>query len=59
MDTINLLKGVISEFMRVLQMMQSSPYSYYSSRYKYNLETFIENCGITANTTIPDDIAVT
>ncbi|GLA96386.1 hypothetical protein AtubIFM57143_003851 [Aspergillus tubingensis] len=42
-----------------LQMMQSSPYSYYNQRYKYNLETVIKNCGVTSNTTIPDDLSVT
>ncbi|KAJ5552813.1 pectin lyase-like protein [Penicillium frequentans] len=42
-----------------LEMMQSSPYSYYTQRYKYNLETVITNCGFTANTTIPDDLSVT
>lgn len=39
--------------------MQSSPYSYYNQRYKYNLETVIKNCGVTSNTTIPDDLSVT
>ena len=42
-----------------LQMMQSSPYSYYNQRYKHNLETVIDNCGFTANTTIPDDLRIT
>ncbi|CAG8040248.1 unnamed protein product [Penicillium olsonii] len=39
-----------------LQMMQSSPYSYYNQHYKNNLETVVEKCGFDSNTTIPEGL---
>ncbi|KAL2802724.1 hypothetical protein BJX63DRAFT_99406 [Aspergillus granulosus] len=36
-----------------LQMMQSSPYSYYDDFYKANLETVQSKCGVSGDTSIP------
>ncbi|KAE8381463.1 pectin lyase fold/virulence factor [Aspergillus bertholletiae] len=42
-----------------LQMMQSSPYSYYNKIFQHNLETVAARCGFTTNTTIPESLAAT
>ncbi|KAJ0422706.1 hypothetical protein BJY00DRAFT_64932 [Aspergillus carlsbadensis] len=41
-----------------LQMMQSSPYSYYDEFYKANLETVQSKCGISGDTSIPPSLSI-
>ncbi|GES64143.1 pectin lyase-like protein [Aspergillus terreus] len=42
-----------------LQMMQSSPYSYYNEVFQHNLEVVMKNCDFITNTTIPQDLVLT
>jgi hypothetical protein len=41
-----------------LQMMQSSPYSYYDEFYKTKLETIQSRCGISGDTSIPPSLII-
>ncbi|KAL4962958.1 pectin lyase-like protein [Aspergillus stella-maris] len=41
-----------------LQMMQSSPYSYYDDFYKSNFETVLSKCGISGDTTLPPSLII-